>query len=301
MGTMKEKDMAKLGRRDRRGRVTAGLVGLALTTGAIGLSVVAFRGGDTSGPASAPVPGPTSSPGLWTGPGPEPILDIEFDDVYRSEDPYLIGLDMPVLQSSQVANHLMGMADLQFETRPMIVVGPATSGTEVTSILCLPDMQDEAEQLREKVFPGAEISVGKPKYDDIAVKLGNDFLRRHRFELDAASHIGEFLDLRMKGHGAEPYISEDVAARYEGGEEGLSLYRYATLSAMYLEVMQLRRNDDVVEIAVVPIWGETAYMDDDGPLVEILQVGWVADPTADGGRRLTIVGVYRDTFPFPEA
>ena len=282
-------------------RLIAGVVGLVLAAGAIGIAAAAFTGGEASNQLASPIPGPTSSPSNWTGPVPEPVLDVEFDDVYMRDTRYLLGLDMPVLDGSQLASRLMEMADLAFTSDPMIRVGPASPMTKVTTILCLPEAQDEAKLLRDEIFVGAEIKIGTPKHDeDLWVDYGRDFLKRYRFEFDAFSHVSDFLDRREKGRGAEPYISKDVALAYERREDGLALYRYATLPAMYLDSLQLARSGDLVEIAVVPIWGETAYMDDDGPLVEILQVGWVTDPEAEGERRLTILGVHRDTFPFPE-
>ena len=274
----------------------AALVGLTLASAAVGLARVTFRGGEISRPSSDPVPAPTSSPGLWSGRPSEPILEVGFEDVYSDE--YIQGLACcPARDTTWVAGLLLDTADLGFASRPFISVGPAAPGTERTSIVYQPDMRAAAEEIRNEVFPEAEVRVGKPRYDhDLQVDLGRDFVEGHRFEVEAISRLEDFLQRRQEGRGAEPYVSEEVAARYERGEEGLSLYRYASRSAMEFQHVKLGLNGELVEIAIVPIWGETPYIDDTGPLVEVLQVGWVKDSEAPGGRSLRIVGVHRDTF-----
>jgi hypothetical protein len=281
-------------------RVGAGLVGLGLASGAIALAVAAFRGDEPSRPSEAPVPGPTSSPQLWSGQVPEPILDVDYADVYRSSDDYVLGQACcPIPDPTWVAGLLMDAADLHLRSQPQITL-EAPRGT-TTTIIHQPDMRSNAEQLREEVFTMARVQEGTPEHDlDIEVEIGKDFVEQHRLEIQAASLVNAFLEQRGKGEGAESYLSEAAAQSYERGDDGLSLYDYATLPTLDFQQMGLTTNQGLVEMPLVPIWGETAYMDDIGPLVEILQVGVVRDPEADGGRRLAIVGVHRDSFPFPE-
>jgi hypothetical protein len=282
-------------------RVVAGLVGLGLASGGIALAVAAFSGGDTSGSVSSPVPGPTSTT-EWTGPAPDPILDVDFDDVYRSDNLVSGRACCPIGVATQIASLLIEGAGLHLDPAPMISIGPKVPTAERTTILSLSQVQGAAEELRDKVFPGAEVRVGETRFnEDIYIEIGLDFVERHRSELAAYSHLQEFMDRRQQGRGAEAYISEDVAMKYEGGEDGLSLYEYANLPALDFQHMALTINSGLTEVALVPIWGETAYMDDDGPLVEILQVGWVRDPDAENGLRPSVVGVHRDTFPLPKS
>jgi hypothetical protein len=169
-----------------------------------------------------------------------------------------------------------------------------------TLIVHVSRARDAAEEIRREIYPHALVLEGTPKDGlDIEVVLGKDFVNDHALEIAALSLIDAFLERRTKGSGAESYVSGDAADHYESGTDGLSLYGYAGLPALDFQEMKLTENEGLVEVALVPIWGETAYMDDTGPLVEILQVGWVADLEAERGRRLAIVGVHRDTFPFP--
>lgn len=299
-GTAWSQARSALALKGRRLRIAAVLGGIALAGGAFALTIDGLLGGDTSPPSRESVPAPTYSRVLWRGPGPRPVLDVRLDDVYRpgcDEADYCAGFGLPFKQITDVADLLMNATDLQLRS-PSIGLERPDPARETTRIRYRPGLVSDAKQLRERVFLDAELRVGLPHWylDDIHVEIGDDFVRRHQFELKALSYVKEFLLQREKGKGAERFISQKVAAHYERGEGGLSLYRYAD---DYFDEVQMALHEGVVEIAVVPILGELAPMDDAGPVVEIIQVGWVRDARAEGGQRLAIVGVHRDTFRFP--
>lgn len=191
---------------------------------------------------------------------------------------------------SRLAVLLISAADLLFRPEAnniRIHIEPGTN--EVTRIFTPPNLDPEAEELRAKVFDGAEIREVVPSSaHDIRIELGQDFRATHRQELDALAHVDSFMTHRLQGSGAEPFLSADARAIYERSDNGLSLYAYTATGKADFHISEMSWDEGRIKV-VVPI-----LRGDGQPVIEILHVGLVSDPGIKGGQGYAVLDARRD-------
>ena len=124
-----------------------------------------------------------------------------------------------------------------------------TEGSEVTVLSCDPRFDAEAERLRERFFPGAEIRGKLPDEVGVRIVLGADFIDRNETQLANFRTAHQFMWARTRGEldRARGFLSDEAAAQFDRHEGGLALEGYLEPSWNFTPTGVLR-GDDITEI-----------------------------------------------------
>jgi hypothetical protein len=200
--------------RRRVRRFAGGAVALAIAAVGIAMASTAFDLGAEIRLGGRPLPGPT--PSATPVPRAIPGLVISNGSTFEGAAEFAAA----ILQGKGVA--------------PEAVMLEGGSGSsETTTISCRPDREAEALELRDRFFPGAEI---RPRIDStLLISIGDDYVSKHRTLFDLFMTVRSFMTRRVEGSGAEAFLSDEAARRFEDGAP--SLYAYIRGGTFSIQVL----------------------------------------------------------------
>ena len=249
-----------------RRRVMAGLVALALASGGIAVSIGAF----SADPGTRPAAGPTTLPSPGSSYVPLTLYVENRSGVAGLADQATTlagGHSTDPVYFSVVYSH-----DAQ-----------RTSGDSRSEVMYSAPGRDAALGIRDQWLPGAPLRFGAPTGilleqpmpgfgitgdsqktpprveggipPDVTIIIGDDF-RSYPIAggLEAARFLSDFTKARLDGMGAEPFLSNDVEARYRNHETGLQLYEYGP--GQEIIVTALRASQGGYEAAIEVLTGD---------------------------------------------
>jgi hypothetical protein len=163
--------------------------------------------------------------------------------------------------TTEVAALLVGKADWRMRPENLglhIALDIAGDRPLTTRIICSEKFALEATELKEKVFPEAEIELKEPAGPhDIQVLLGTTFDEAHSHEVSSVGFVHEFMRHRYLGHGAEDFLSPEARRQFDARENSLSLYGYTTdpgpfrpSIAYMISAMSLKGTGVEIEVAI---------------------------------------------------
>jgi hypothetical protein len=216
-------------RRRRSKRIATGALALAVAAGGIGLAFAAFRPARQVEPGNVPVPGPRPS-----------ISPVDITGLIVTNHTGIQG-------ASEFAVAMMAAEGVVAD----VVAVPPEGRSERTAIYSHTLREEEAIDLRDRLFPGAEL---RPPIDPevIEIRVGRDFIDARSSLFESFAVVRSFMTRRIEGGGAEAFLSEEAARQYTNGVGGLSLYGYAE-EAPFFRITAISPNEEASAVASVTI------------------------------------------------